>query len=147
MDFTEAEQKRTSLSGQLARGQITQEAFAAAVNAIRVTDPAGRIWQPSPSPSGWLCWNGTAWQAATPPGTGPGGPQSRKSAKDFNEFKSSLMTVDEFKKVSKDVPLAKRPRNGGISFPFLAGLLLRSSGSCTGESGADGKGSTLSPRS
>jgi hypothetical protein len=121
MDFTEAEQKRTLLSAQLARGQITQEAFAQAVNALRITDSAGRIWQPSPSPAGWLCWNGTAWLAATPPGLGssPG----QKPAKDFNEFKSSLMTVDEFKKVSKNVPLAKRPQKWWDLLSILGGVV------------------------
>jgi len=32
---------------------------------------------------------------------------TQAGTKDFNEFKSSLMTVDEFRRVSKDVPLAK----------------------------------------
>jgi hypothetical protein len=123
MDFTEAEQRRVILSGQLARGQITQEAHLASINALRVTDSAGRIWQPAPSPAGWLCWNGTSWQAATPPLAGGGSLPAQKSAKDFNEFKSSLMTMDEFKKVSKDVPLAKRPQKWWDLLSILGGIV------------------------
>lgn len=123
MDFTEAEQKRTLLSSQLTRGQITQEAFTASINTLRVTDSVGRIWQPAPSSAGWLCWNGTAWQAATPPATGQGGVSSQKSAKDFNEFKSSLMTVDEFRKVSKNVPVAKRPQKWWDLLSILGGIV------------------------
>jgi hypothetical protein len=127
MGFSEAEQQRQQLSGQLARGQVTQDEFIAAINAIRVTDPAGRIWQPDPGSSGWLCWNGTAWQAATPPGyAAPGGMCSttaQKSAKDFSEFRSSLMTVDEFKKVSKEVPLAKRPQKWWDLLSILGGVV------------------------
>jgi len=124
MDFPEAEQRRAVLSDQLARGQITRDAYIASVNALRVTDPAGRTWQPASSPSGWLWWNGTAWQPATPPvfagSAGPGGPPVR--AKDFNEFKSSLMTMDEFKKVSKEVPLAKRPQKWWDLLSVLGGV-------------------------
>jgi hypothetical protein len=125
MDFTEAEQRRAILSGQLEQGQITQEAFIASVNALRVTDSAGRTWQPAPSPAGWLCWSGSAWQAATPPGftghTGPGGQPAH--AKDFVEFKSRLMTVDEFKKMSKEVPLAKRPQKWWDLLSILGGCV------------------------
>jgi len=124
MNFTEADQQRAHLSGQFAREQISKEAFIAAINAIRITDPQGRIWQPSPAPSGWLCWNGTAWQAATPPGdTGQGEVPGPKSAKDFNEFRSSLMTMDEFRKVSRDVPLAKRPRKWWDLLSILGGII------------------------
>jgi hypothetical protein len=123
MDFTEADHRRNQLSAQLSSHQITPEQFTAGVNALRVNDTAGRTWQPAPSPAGWLCWNGTAWLAATPPGTGQECPPSRKSAKDFNEFKSSLMTVDEFKKVSKDVPLARRPQKWWDLLSILGGIV------------------------
>ena len=55
--------------------------------------------------------------------TGQESPPSQKSAKDFNEFKSSLMTVDEFKKVSKDVPLAKRPQKWWDLLSILGGVV------------------------
>lgn len=123
MDFTEAEQRRNHLSAQLSSRQITQDQFTVGINALRVTDSAGRTWQPAPSPAGWLCWTGTTWQAATPPATGQGGLPSQISAKDFNEFKSSLMTVDEFKKVSKGVPLAKRPQKWWDLLSILGGVV------------------------
>ena len=125
MDFSEAERRRTFLSGQLTSGQITHETFTASINTLRVTDAAGRSWQPMPARAGWLCWNGTAWQPATPPEfakEGWTGPQPRSSAKDFSEFKSSLMTVDEFRKVSKDVPLAKRPQKWWDLLSILGGI-------------------------
>jgi hypothetical protein len=121
MDFTEAEQRRNQLSAQLSNRQITPDQFSAGINALRITDSTGRTWQPAPAPSGWLCWNGTAWQAATPPPAGS--PSSQKSAKDFNEFKSSLMTMDEFKKVSKDVPLARRPQKWWDLLSILGGVI------------------------
>ncbi len=58
---------------------------------------------------------GRVWQ------TGTGAPQ--KSAKDFNEFKSSLMSIDEFKKVSKGVPLAKRPQKWWDLLSILGGIV------------------------
>ncbi|HSA37328.1 MAG TPA: hypothetical protein P5013_00360 [Methanoregula sp.] len=122
MDFTEAEQKRNHLLAQLSSRQITPDQFAAGINALRVTDSSGRTWQPAPSPSGWLCWNGTSWQPATPSGERQAGQPSQKPAKDFNEFKSSLMTVDEFRKVSKDVPLAKRPQKWWDLLSILGGI-------------------------
>ena len=121
MDFTQADQKRTLLSGQLARGQITQEAFTASINTLRVTDSAGRTWQPAPSITGWLCWNGTAWQDATPQGF-TGLKNTQAGTKDFNEFKSSLTTVDEFRRVSKDVPHAKRPQKWWDLLSILGGI-------------------------
>lgn len=119
MDFPEAEQRRSELHARLSSRQISPDQFTAAITALRVTDPAGRTWQPAPSASGWLWWNGTAWQPATPPGAA-GTPAK---AKDFNEFKSSLMTVDEFKKVSRDTPLAKRPQKWWDLLSILGGVV------------------------
>jgi len=126
MDFTEAEQRRGLLSAQLNNRQITSGQFTASINALRVTDSAGRIWQPVPAPSGWLCWNGTAWQAATPPGfpayASTAARQEQGSSRDFSEFKSSLMTMDEFKKVSKNTPLANRPQKWWDLLSILGGI-------------------------
>ncbi|PKL68059.1 MAG: hypothetical protein CVV30_12000 [Methanomicrobiales archaeon HGW-Methanomicrobiales-1] len=102
--------------------------FAKALTSLQVTDARGTIWQPNPSGEGWIFWTGSAWQPGTPPGisgsgmaAGAGAPQ--KSAKDFNEFKSSLMSVDEFKKISKDVPLAKRPQKWWDLLSILGGVV------------------------
>ncbi len=43
-------------------------------------------------------------------------------AKNFNEFKSSLMTVDEFKKMSKDIPLKKRPQKWWDLLSIFGGI-------------------------
>src|SRR5665647_1992469 len=128
MDFNEAEQKRIQFSTRLRSGQLTPAQFAQALTSLRVTDARGTIWQPNPSMEGWIFWNGSVWQTGTPPGipgpgmvAGSGVPQ--RSAKDFNEFKSSLMSVDEFKKMSKDVPLAKRPQKWWDLLSILGGVV------------------------
>lgn len=125
MDFQSAEQQRTELTARLREGQITRDEYAAAINVLRVTDGNGSLWQPDPSATGWIVWNGSAWEPKTPPvpvytrtGTAHGAPPS----KDFNEFRSSLMTVDEFRKVSKEVPLAKRPQKWWDLLSILGGI-------------------------
>jgi len=141
MDFNEAEQKRIQFSTQLRSGQLTPDQYAQTLIGLRVTDARGTIWQPNPSGDGWIYWNGSAWLPGTPPqqpvtgtdsfyippatpkasgqGTAPGPQRS----KDFNDFKSSLMTVDEFKKMSKDVPLAKRPQKWWDLLSILGGIV------------------------
>jgi hypothetical protein len=121
MDFIQAEQQRQQLSGQLSREQITRDQYTAAINALRVTDPQGRWWQPDPGGPGWLAWNGSVWSPATPP-SGTGGLQPG-TAKDFVEFRSQLMTVDEFKKMSREVPLSKRPQKWWDLASILGGIV------------------------
>jgi hypothetical protein len=120
MDFPTAEKERERLRSQQAAGQITGEAYAAAVSALRVTDAQGRWWQPDPAGPGWLFWNGSAWVPAAPP-SGSGGLQAG-TPKSFVEFQSRLMTVDEFKKMSKEVPLAKRPQKWWDLLSILGGI-------------------------
>jgi hypothetical protein len=128
MDFNEAEQKRVQFSTQLRSGQLTPPQFAQALISLQVTDARGTIWQPNPSGDGWIFWTGSAWQPGTAPiipeaGMAAGTGAPKRSAKDFNEFKSSLMTVDEFKKMSKDVPLAKRPQKWWDLLSILGGIV------------------------
>jgi len=131
MNFTEAENKRAQLSAQLQRGQITPERYTVAINALRVTDSSGFVWQPDPGGGGWIVWNGSAWQPGTPPGFGQAGipapvqtgTVSPEQVKNFNEFKSSLMSVDEFRKTSKNVPLAKRPQKWWDLLSILGGIV------------------------
>jgi len=143
MDFTEAEQQRVQLSARLKQGRISPENFSAAMNALRVTDAHGLWWQPDPAGNGWIYWNGTAWQPGSPPATGspypgpatpagqpvpsyppqPAPPPEPPRAKDFSAFKSQLMSVDEFKKISADVPLAKRPQPWWDLLSILGGVV------------------------
>jgi len=121
MDFQSAEQERERLLAQLTAGQISADGYNAAVNALRVTDARGGWWQPDPHGKGWLAWNGTAWQPGTPPGApGTAGPQTG-TPKNFVEFQSRLMTIDEWKKMSKEVPLAKRPQKWWDLLSILGG--------------------------
>jgi hypothetical protein len=127
MDFNEAEQKRIQISTRLQLGQLTQAQFAQALTGLQVTDVRGTIWQPNPSGNGWIFWTGSAWQPGAPPGIpGPGisaGTSAPPRSKDFNDFKSSLMTVDEFKRMSKDIPLAKRPQKWWDLLSILGGVV------------------------
>jgi hypothetical protein len=111
MDFSQAERERQELAGRLARNEIPQEAYEAALNAIRVTDSTGRWWQPDPRGPGWIFWDGKAWIPGTPPGSGtkPAGPD--------------LMSMDEFRKISKEVPLAKRPQRWWDLLSILGGVV------------------------
>ena len=111
MDFTQAEQQRHQLSDQLSRGQITREAYTAAINAIRVTDTTGKWWQPDPAGAGWLCWDGKTWNTAIPPPKGTAVPGLE------------LMGMNEFRKISKDVPLAKRPQRWWDYLSILGGVV------------------------
>lgn len=127
MDFNEAEQKRIQFSTRLQSGHLTPDQFAQALTGLQVTDARGTIWQPNPSGNGWIFWTGSAWQPGAPPGIpGPGmsaGTSAPPRSKDFNDFKSSLMTVDEFKRMSKDVPLAKRPQKWWDLLSILGGVV------------------------
>jgi hypothetical protein len=123
MDFSEAEQQRSGLLARYRSGHLTADQYAAAVGNLRVMDAQGFTWQPNPNGDGWLFWTGTAWQAGTLPfmtGQESGQPQK---AKDFKEFQSSLMTVDEFRKISKDVPLAKRPQKWWDLLSIMGGIV------------------------
>jgi len=141
MDLSEAEQKRIDYSARRRSGQLTPAQYAKALTSLQVTDAHGTIWQPNPSGDGWIFWNGTSWlpgipaqkpasgpdpyyiPPTTPKSSGPGTLSPPPRSKDFNEFKSSLMTVDEFKKVSKDVPLAKRPQKWWDLLSILGGVV------------------------
>ena len=125
MDFGTAERERARLGARRGAGQITPAQFTAAINALRVTDAQGRVWQPDPAGTGWLVWNGSAWAKGIPPVPGSAGQPAGapgERAKDFNEFKTSLMTVDEFRKMSKDIPLAKRPQRWWDLLSILGGV-------------------------
>ena len=141
MDFTEAEQKRMQFFTRLRSGQITQAQYSEAMINLRVTDVRGTVWQPNPSGEGWIYWNGSAWLPGTPPHRpdttadsldippatsktyGQKTAPDTQSSKDFNEFKSSLMTVEEFRKVSRETPLAKRPQKWWDLLSILGGVV------------------------
>ncbi len=120
MDFTEAQQKRSELATQLRNGQITTAQYTSAINALRVTDSSGRWWQPNPLEEGWLVWDGKAWQTESPGSTGLQAVPAQQS-RDFNQ-KTQLMSVDEFKKISREVPLAQRPQKWWDLLSILGGV-------------------------
>lgn len=66
--FSDIEKQYQQLAGRHARREIDDAAFVEAVNALRTTDGEGRWWQIEAGTGHWLCWDGHAWQRATPPG-------------------------------------------------------------------------------
>jgi len=67
MTFAEAEQQLIALRERRRLGELPDAAYIEAVNAVRVLDDRQVWWQPDPYSEGWLCWDGAAWQPATPP--------------------------------------------------------------------------------
>ncbi|HEY9072435.1 MAG TPA: hypothetical protein VIV61_19390, partial [Candidatus Ozemobacteraceae bacterium] len=65
--FQELENRYQQLARQHARGSLDDQAFIEAVNGLRLTDDEGRWWQLEAGTGRWLCWNGQAWQPASPP--------------------------------------------------------------------------------
>ena len=65
MSFQQAMQQYGELCRQYHSRQITYEQFCQAVDQLRVQDN-GTWWQLSYEGQ-WLCWNGAAWAAASPP--------------------------------------------------------------------------------
>lgn len=128
MQFDEAQRRQADLAARLRQGTLSPSQYAEAVGKLQVMDPRGVWWQPSPDGTGWLRYDGTRWLAAIPPvqdgrqsPAGANTPPERP--KDFNEFKSSLMSVDDFKKISKEVPLAKRPQKWWDLLSILGGIV------------------------
>jgi len=105
---------------QLRNGQITAAQYTAAINALRVTDSSGRWWQPNPQGEGWLVWDGKVWQQGSP---GVPGIRSSLTVQTQNSpQKTQLMSVDEFKKISREVPLAQRPQKWWDLLSILGGV-------------------------
>lgn len=65
--FQRAQLKDQELLGQLQAGEISREAFEAAVAQLRVQDAQGTWWLISPTTGNWCYWDGAAWVEATQP--------------------------------------------------------------------------------
>jgi len=70
VDFHEGSRQFEELVARRARGELDDDAFSAAVAAIRVTDASGYTWTLDTG-GRWLYWNGAAW-AAPPEESAPG---------------------------------------------------------------------------
>jgi RNA polymerase subunit RPABC4/transcription elongation factor Spt4 len=123
MDFSSAEQERRRIRMQFEAGQMTEQEYFTALNDLRVTDESGRWWQPDHGGSGWLVWNGGGWEPGTLPGTTVSVTQPAGAPKNMVEFQSRLMTIDEFKKMSKEVPISKRPQKWWDLLSILGGIV------------------------
>lgn len=65
--FREAEQRLADLKRQLEQRKLAQDAFDAAVGALRVIDEAGTTWQLVVDGT-WIRWDGTQWLGGDPHG-------------------------------------------------------------------------------
>jgi hypothetical protein len=126
MTFEEAQRHLESLIAQFRQGQISQEQFREEANRLQVQDETGRWWQPDPSGSGWLVWDGAAWQPQIPPqpqfSPGPAPPAYAAAAPAPESAKAGLAATIEkrragqfmdpqaFLEISRRLPLARRPQ-------------------------------------
>lgn len=134
MDFAEAQAQLQRLREQWQGGQISPQEFAAEVNHLQVQDVSGQWWQPNPSGQGWLRWDGSQWEPATPPlpggpppaapsagevaGSGPG-PEWVATLKAYwatlksywPHFRSRLMDPKDFLETSRQVSWSQRPQS------------------------------------
>lgn len=124
MNFQEVEYRLSGLSEQVRNGQITREQYSAAVNQLRVVDASGKTWQPNPGGPGWLFWDGAAWRQGNPPGQTPVPTVGEVSTpRSISEFRDQLIDYKTFRKISKEVPLAKRPQKWWDLFSILGGVV------------------------
>ena len=135
MDFNEAQQQLADINARYRQGEIPQEQYGAAINAIRVLDASNRWWQPSPSGQGWIYWDGTAWQPGTPPipsypstpGTVQVPGQVQPSASQPGTRPDSpprMMDTQQFMAMSKSMPLKKRPQIWWDTLSVLGGVAV-----------------------
>ena len=125
MDFSEAQIRVSGLAGRRKRNEIDDRQYAEAVNNIRVLDESGRWWQPSPYGTGWLCWDGKSWIAATPPALAAvSAAPSPLKQQSVGEFRAGLMDTKTFMEMSKTVPLNKRPRKWWDLLSILGGIAV-----------------------
>ena len=67
MHFAEAEEKYRELEGKLLSGELTEQAFIAQANELKVIDSEGRQWMLSARTGRWMVHDGQQWALAEPP--------------------------------------------------------------------------------
>lgn len=75
MTFEELERTYDDLRGQFESGELSQDAFHAAVKKLSLKDEQGRVWTIGSQSGQWYVWEGGAWAKAEPPQAAePAGP-------------------------------------------------------------------------
>lgn len=69
--FNKAENEYQRLQAQHEAGQLTEEQFTAALQALMV-EYEGRYWMPGANSDSWYVYEGQAWMPAQPPTAEPG---------------------------------------------------------------------------
>lgn len=67
MTFEELERTYEDLRGQFESGELSQDAFHAAVKKLSLKDEQGRVWTIGSQSGQWYVWEGGAWAQAEPP--------------------------------------------------------------------------------
>lgn len=65
--FEELERKLAGLKDQYQRGQLSDQAYQAAVQALTVQDANGNTWWLGGEPGAWQRWDGRRWVPDNPP--------------------------------------------------------------------------------
>jgi len=147
MTFAEAQAQLIELQEQQRAGALTAQAFADTVNSLRVLDAQQRWWQPDPAGNGWLCWNGTAWQAAVPPelqsvlppdipplppddapatATEPAGetaPAETGPADSIPATEPRMVDARDFLTIARQVPVGQRPESWWNALSIFGGAI------------------------
>lgn len=66
MTFTEAEERFRWLERQRRIRRLSMEEYRRALNEIRITDSAGRMWMLQELTGHWHVWDGSQWRLADP---------------------------------------------------------------------------------
>jgi hypothetical protein len=74
-EFTELERRLRDMKDQYSRGQLTDQAYQEAVQALTVKDAAGNTWWLGGEPGAWRRWDGRQWVPDTPAYT-PAAPEA-----------------------------------------------------------------------
>jgi len=132
MTFDEAQSCYRALREQRRTGVLDEATFFTAVNALRVQDTAHRWWQPDPQAEGWLCWDGAAWHAATPPlpstsphpstPDAPTTPIAETLDPTLSRLHIPTVTADSFWAIARRTPWAKRPESWWNALSIFGGI-------------------------
>jgi hypothetical protein len=69
--YVDAERTYAALERQRLSGELTEQGYKDALNALRVKDDAGHTWMLQERTGAWYVYRSGAWEQATPPGSTP----------------------------------------------------------------------------
>lgn len=130
MDSGEVAAKGAEVQAQLRKGSITEKQYLALINQLRVQDTRGTWWQPDPSGSGWIFWDGANWQPGilpSPKSFGYAAADTQAAVattQDFSGFREGIMDKETYSQISRNVPWKKRPQKWWDRFSIMLGIIM-----------------------